>query len=155
MPARKTARKKPANEPPALTTLEAAFCHLLIAERTPEQAAEELGLGPTDATAYMQRRSIATYMKQYRALVMDKMASREALAIGKLKITRESLLLRLYQLSMMPPHETKGNIAGQVEAIREMRDLLGLKFDPKQLPDLLARMTEEELRSMRTPAQPN
>lgn len=142
---RKAAEK--ASKVPAISQIEAAFCHLLIQGKTITAAAEELGLAPADGARYNQRKGVQQYMSHYRAIFAEKVAEYEAAALFKRKITRESIAEHFMALATMPPERTKGSIDGQVEALKAVGDLLGLKFDPKALPGLIGTMTDEQLRA--------
>jgi hypothetical protein len=145
------ATKKSAKTPKKavlLSQVEIAICHeLLGGDKTSAQIAGALGLSLQDVTAIRARKHVQTYMAEYQAIFMNKMADAEARKLLKMNITRDTIAERLYLLSLTPPAETKGSIDGQVTALKELSDLLGLKFDANKLPEALRGMSDEQLRN--------
>lgn len=148
MPRKPTKRKQPAAKAPPLTPLESAFSHLLIAGKNHLEAAAELGLSPEDAVRYNAKGKIHTYVGQYRAIFMERMAAREVDILIKRKITRETIAEKLIALADTPPERTRGSIEGQVKALDSAVALLGFKFDPTKLP--WGSMSDEELKTLET-----
>lgn len=149
MPAAKKKTRKRTPKPaavPHLSQTETMFAHLLIKGQTPEEAAEWMGLSGIQAAAYAGRASVKKYMEHYRALFAQRMVDAEISVLLAKKITRESLAELLFSLAIMPPERTKGSIDGQIKAVVEATQLLGLKFDPTMLPAHLQGLSDEELR---------
>lgn len=137
-------KKKPPVVPP-VTQTEAAFCHLIIQGKTPEEAAEWLGCTAADAQTWQQRPSVRQYIESYRKVFVEKMAEAEVARLVRKQITRESIAEQFMSLALLPPERTRGSVDGQVRALEAVSTLLGLKFDPKLLPAQLQGLTDEQL----------
>jgi hypothetical protein len=153
MPGTKPTRKKRKGTTatvPALNPIETAFAHLVIRGKSAPDAAEELGLAREDGPRYYARKAVQQYLAEYRSVFLQQMAAYEARELVKRKITRETVAARYMELADMPPEMTKGSIDGQVEALKAVSELLGMKFDPAKIPGLLSGMTDEQLREAAT-----
>ena len=112
----------------AITEPEVKFCHLLLAgEHTDAECAELAGFAPTSAKGLKAKPRVQEYLRHYRSQIMSMMANKELDSLIAANVSRNSLLQRAWILANTPPERTRGTITGQVLAIKEMSELLGLK----------------------------
>lgn len=151
-PAKPRAARKPKAKvkAPALTLLEANFCHEIIYGKTPAEAAVALGLEASTGAAYMHRAAVNEYLREFRSYFAQLMAEGEAKKMFKRNITRETIAERYMDLASVPPQMTRDSIEGQVKALEALVALLGLKFDMSKLPGLIGAMSDEELKNYET-----
>ncbi len=146
--AAKTRRPRAAKAPsiPVLSNTETWFCHRYIELGSVKDAAESLGLSEAEGQGLFSRPQVRKYLDSYQTLFIEKMAEARVATLMRKGINRDSIADRYMLLASMPPERTKGSIDGQVDALRAVTELLGIKFDPAKLPGILAAMTEDELK---------
>jgi hypothetical protein len=91
-----------------ITDQEMAFARqVLSGAMTDRQAAEAVGLNPDSAA----------YMLDHRAAVEQQLVQQETDGLRRLKLDREQVLDRLWEIANLSPEMTRGSITGQVKAI--------------------------------------
>lgn len=143
---KKGARDRAKVTPPVLTNTETFFCHSFIEFGTVKAAADRMGISELEGESMLRRPNVRKYLETYQAVFTAKMADAEVSKLMRKGITRETIAEQYMLLSMMPPERTKGSIDGQVEALSNLVDLMGLKFDTKDLPAMLRGMSADQLR---------
>jgi hypothetical protein len=108
--------KNTVNDP--ITDQEMAFAHLILSgAMTDRRAAEAVGLNPETAAYTKSKPRVRAYMIEHRNAVREKLVDLEAEGLRKLKIGRDQILARLWELATLSHEVTRGNIAGQIKAI--------------------------------------
>jgi hypothetical protein len=101
-----------------ITDQESAFARqVLSGTMTDRQAAEAVGLNPDSAAYTKSKPHVRAYMLEHRAAVEQQLAQQEADGLRRLKLDREQVLDRLWELAGLSPEMTRGSISGQVKAI--------------------------------------
>jgi len=101
-----------------ITDQESAFARqVLSGGMTDRQAAEAVGLNPDSAAYTKSKPHVRAYMLEHRAAVEQQLAQQEADGLRRLKLDREQVLDRLWELAGLSPEMTRGSISGQVKAI--------------------------------------
>jgi phage terminase small subunit len=85
------------------------------------QAAIAAGYSPKGA-----RRAGSRLMKKEH--VVAAIEGQRAKASEVAQVTRANVVAQLWQLATLPAQETRGSINGQVRALREISEILGLKI---------------------------
>lgn len=131
---------------PPCNTLELSFCHFVLQGKTYADAARAMGLDPLQGPVYAKRPAVKSYLERYTDRFLDNMAMAETAKFMAAGITRDSIAQRLFFLGNVPAHETRGNIAGQVDALVKLADLMGYTFDQNKIPEALKNLSEDQLR---------
>lgn len=147
MATKRNAPGRPKDGRPVCNHLELAFCHFVMQGKSYTQAALAMGLTERDGDIYAHRANVKAYLERFTDRFLERMAMAETRKMMAAGISRDAVAQQLYYLGCMPPEETKGSIDGQVTALKELAELMGFKFDPKQLPETLRRMSEADLRN--------
>ena len=117
-----------------LTEQETVLIHMCMKYGTkdgPGKAAEALEVPLEDLKKQLRTTRVRNYLQQYQRAFIQRMAQYELEKIAEYGVTRESIISGLYALSLCPPELTKGTVDGQVEALKTIADILGLKFNPR------------------------
>src|ERR1700677_3279053 len=104
---------------------EMAFARLVLSGgMTDRQAAEAVGLNPDSAAYIKSKPTVRDYMLQHRAAVQQQVVqqetdlSRRAVeGLHRLKLDREQVLNRLWEIANLSPEMTRGSVTGQVKAL--------------------------------------
>ena len=135
-----------------ITEQEIKYAHLLMCGKHTDMAAAELaGFNRNFASRLKFKPRVQQYMLLYRTQFATMMANQELAAIRKFDISRTSLIQLNWTLANLPPERTRDTISGQVEASREVAELLGLHLKPE---GNLKGMTDEQLREYLLPKGP-
>jgi hypothetical protein len=120
-----------------ITDQEMRFAHLILEGRlTDREAAEAVGISPGQAAYVKGKPRVRDYMASRRASVTAAIVQHESAVLTENNIGREQIIVRLYELGMLSPEKTNGNITGQVRALDSLRDMLGLVGpQPGEKPD--------------------
>jgi hypothetical protein len=101
-----------------ITDQEMAFARLVLSgAMTDRQAAEAVGLNPDSAAYTKAKPRVRAYMLEHRAAVEQQLVQQEADGLHRLKLDREQVLDRLWEIANLSPEMTRGSITGQVKAI--------------------------------------
>jgi hypothetical protein len=108
-----------------ITDQEIAFARLVLSgAMTDRQAAEAAGLNPDSAAYTKAKPRVRAYMLEHRAAVEKQLVQQEADlsrravdGLHRLKLDREQVLDRLWEIANLSPEMTRGSITGQVKAI--------------------------------------
>jgi hypothetical protein len=122
-----------------LTREEQACVHLSM-EESREKAAVRLGWTLAQVMGCLAQPHVKLYAIEYRAVFMNVLARRRAASLLKVGVTRSSVQERLMDIAMMDPDRTKGSVDGQVKALTQLANILGMTKD-----DPLKDKTDEEL----------
>jgi hypothetical protein len=101
-----------------ITDQESAFARLVLSgTMTDRHAAEAVGLNPDSAAYTKSKPHVRAYMLEHRAAVEQQLVQQEADGLHRLKLDREQVLDRLWEIAKLSPETTRGSITGQVKAI--------------------------------------
>jgi hypothetical protein len=101
-----------------ITDQESAFARqVLSGGMTDRQAAEAVGLNPDSAAYTKSKPRVRAYMLQHRAAVEQQLVQQEADGLHRLKLDRDQVLDRLWEIANLSPEMTRNSVAGQVKAI--------------------------------------
>jgi hypothetical protein len=101
-----------------ITDQESAFARLVLSGgMTDRQAAEAVGLNPDSAAYTKSKPRVRAYMLQHRAAVEQQLVQQEADGLHRLKLDRDQVLDRLWEIANLSPEMTRNSVAGQVKAI--------------------------------------
>jgi hypothetical protein len=101
-----------------ITDQEIAFAHLVLSgAMTDRQAAEAVGLNPDSAAYTKAKPRVGAYMLEHRAAVQQQRAQQDAKGQHRLKLDREQVLDRLWEIANLSPEMTRGSVTGQIKAL--------------------------------------
>src|ERR1700682_5188158 len=87
-----------------ITDQEMAFAHLIMSgTMNDRRAAEAVGLNPDTAAYTKAKPRVRAYMIEHRAAVKEKLVDQEADGLRKLKLGRDQILDRLWELATLSP----------------------------------------------------
>jgi hypothetical protein len=125
-----------------LTNDELTCVHISM-KTSREEAAKRLNWALAKVRKTLEQPHVKLYAIQYREKFISVMVNKEITQLVRQGITPTSVQQRLMDLAMLPPDATKGSIDGQVKALTELSNHLGLKKD-----DPLGDKSEEELKAI-------
>lgn len=126
-----------------LTMDERACVHISM-EESREKAAIRLGWTIEQVLDCLKQPHVKMYAIEYQQQFMKSLASNRIKALTKVGINRTAIQERLMQLANLQPSETKGSIEGQVKALTQLANILGLTSKDDDLKD----KTDEELQAI-------
>jgi len=101
-----------------ITDQEMAFARLVLSgAMTDRHAAGAVGLNPDSAAYTKSKPRVRAYMLEHRAAVQQQLVQQEAEGLHQLKLDREQVLARLWEIANLSPEMTRGSITGQVKAL--------------------------------------
>ena len=108
-----------------ITDQEMAFARLVLSGgMTDRHAAEAVGLNPDSAAYTKSKPRVRAYMLEHRAAVQQQLVQQEAdlsrravEGLHRVKLDREKVLDRLWEIANLSPEMTRGSITGQVKAL--------------------------------------
>jgi hypothetical protein len=110
-----------------ITDQEIAFARLLLSgTMTDRQAAEAAGLNPVTASYTKTRPRVRAYMLEHRAAMHERLVQQETEESRRLKLGRERLLARLWDLADMDPEKTRNSLSAQIKALSMIAAIEGL-----------------------------
>src|SRR5258708_38369083 len=110
-----------------ITDQEMAFAHLILTgTMTDRRAAEAVGLNPETAAYTKSKPRVRAYMIEHRAAVRERLVDQEADGLRKLNIGRDQISDRLWELATLSHEQTRGSIAGQIQALSLIPAIQGL-----------------------------
>jgi hypothetical protein len=127
----------------ALTMEELACAHLCV-EYSPEHAAGTLAWDLAAVREVWNRPAVQRYVMESQTVFLHKLASKKIRLLEKVGVTASNIEQRLMQIAMMDPDETKGNVDGQVKALRTLAEMLHLL----EAGDPLKGKTPEQMKAM-------
>lgn len=144
----KKAVKKATRNPSAglLTEETKTFIHLAIKDGE-QKAAAAMGLDAQQVKGMLRLKPVQDYLKQYRHAFLKRMAAYEVGRITRYPVSREDVIGRYWDLAMLAPEETRGNIEGQKMALDGIAELLGMKFSPRDADAFFKDKTPEQLKN--------
>jgi hypothetical protein len=115
-----------------ITGQEIAFAHLVLSgTMTDRRAAETAGLHPDSAAYTKSRPPVHAYIQEHQAAVQQgssSMAPTRPACPGLpwVRVSRDQILDRLWEIAKMNPEITRGSLTGQVKAISMIVAIEGL-----------------------------
>ncbi len=101
-----------------ITDQEIAFARLVLTgTMTDRQAAEAVGLNPDSAAYTKSKPHVRAFMLEHRAAVQQQLVQQDTEELHRLKLSREQVLDRLWEIANLSPEMTRGSITGQVKAL--------------------------------------
>jgi hypothetical protein len=101
-----------------ITDQEMAFARLILSgAMTDRRAAEAVGLNPDSAAYTKSKPRVRAYMLEHRAAVQQQLVQQEADGQLRLKLEREQVLARLWEIAYLSPEMTRNSVTGQVKAL--------------------------------------
>lgn len=101
------------------------FCDSMARMDSPTKAAAEIGLNERYAFRLLKKPEVQKEIAKRREKKQDALDKQEA---KKIVIDRESVVIKLWELANMDAFETNKTIAGQVKALAEIAEILGMKI---------------------------
>jgi hypothetical protein len=98
------------------------------------RAAEAVGLNPDTASYTKSKPRVRAYMIEHRAAVEDRLVDQEVGGLRKLKLGRDQILDRLWELANLSSEATRGSITGQMKALSMIVAIEGLIPDRRSSP---------------------
>src|SRR5580704_17209923 len=118
-----------------ITDQEIAFAHLVLSgTMNDRRAAEAVGLNPDTAAYTKSKPRVRAYMIEHRAAVRERLVDQEADGLRTLKLGRDQILARLWELANLSHEATRGIIAGQIKALAMIVSIEGLIPDRRFSP---------------------
>lgn len=145
--------RAPRKEPP-LGQVETLFCHLVMkgdgttnTNQTKRivEAGKKCGYTAEESNRVYHRKPVQKYIETYRDRLMIEMVKSEVRLMHKQGYTKDYVLSRLDDLSLIPVEKTRGSIAGQVAALAEMGKIMGLVSAPKNPDEFFKGRSIEEM----------
>ena len=128
----------------SILTMEEKACVLIAIEKDKESAAIDLGMTIRQVEEIMDSPQVRLYLQKLQAEELVQLAKLKVRSYRKVGISRSAIEQRLYELMMMDPDKTKGNIDGQVKAAAALADKFGFASEK----DPLAGKSPEELKGI-------
>lgn len=115
-----------------LLTMEEKACVLISVEKDQESAAHQLGMTLGEVKKIMDSAPVRLFLQKLQEQEMVELAKVKVRRYRKVGISRTAIEERLFELMMLDPDKTKGNIDGQVKAAASLADKFGYagKVDP-------------------------
>jgi hypothetical protein len=101
---------------------------------TDRQAAEAVGLDPDTASSIKSKPCVQTYMLELSAVMQQQLIQQEAEGLHRQTISREQVLIRLWEIARMSPDITRNSVTGQVKSLSMIVAIEGLVPDRKEKP---------------------
>lgn len=128
-----------------LTVIEKA-CVLIAVEKDPESAALKLDMTVEEVKEIMERAPVKLFLAKLQEKELVELARLKVRKFRQIGLSRGKIEERLFELAMMDPEMTKGNVEGQVKALSVLAD----KFGYANKEDPLAGKTPAELEAIVT-----
>jgi hypothetical protein len=110
-----------------ITDQEVAFAHLVLSgTMTDRQAAEAAGLNPDTAAYTKAKPRVRAYMLEHRAAMHDRLVQQESEQQRRLKLSRERVLARLWEIADLDPDMTRNSMSAQMKALSMIVAIEGL-----------------------------
>ena len=110
-----------------ITDQEIVFVHLVLSgTMTDRQAAEAAGLNPDTAAYTKAKPRVRAYMLEHRAAMHDRLLQQESEEQRRLKLGRERVLARLWEIADLDPDMTRNSMSAQIKALSMIVAIEGL-----------------------------
>jgi hypothetical protein len=110
-----------------ITDQEITFAHLVLSgTMTDRQAAEAAGLNPDTAAYTKAKPRVVAYMLEHRAAMHDRLVQQESEEQRRLKLGRERVLARLWEIADLDPDMTRNSMSAQMKALSMIVAIEGL-----------------------------
>ena len=110
-----------------ITDQEITFAHLVLSgTMTDRQAAEAAGLNPDTAAYTKAKPRVRAYMLEHRAAMHDRLLQQESEEQRRLKLSRERVLARLWEIADLDPEMTRNSASAQMKALSMIVAIEGL-----------------------------
>src|SRR5271170_6976171 len=117
-----------------ITDQEITFAHLVLSgTMTDCQAAEAAGLNPDTAAYTKAKPRVRAYMLEHRADMHDRLVQQESEEQRRLKLGRERVLARLWEIADLDPEMTRNSASAQMKALSMIVAIEGLIPDRRAL----------------------
>jgi hypothetical protein len=101
-----------------ITDQEIAFALLILSGTiTDRQAAQAVGLNPDTAAYTKAKPRVVAFMHEHRAAVRDRLLQQESEEQRRLKLGRERVLARLWEIADLDPDMTRNSMSAQIKAL--------------------------------------
>lgn len=127
-----------------LLTMEEKACILIAVEKDQETAALKLDMTLDEVKAIMASAPVKLFLAKLQEKELEELAKVKVRKFRQLGISRTKIEERLFELAMMDPEHTKGNVEGQVKALSVLAD----KFGYAKAEDPLAGKSPDELKAI-------
>jgi hypothetical protein len=115
-----------------ITDQEIAFAHLVLAGKlTDRDAAEAVGISPSQAAYVKGKARVKEYMAAHRASVRAGLVHHEVNALAEFNIGREQILAKWWEFATIDPKLTGYNTSGQSKALDSLWKALGFESSNK------------------------
>jgi hypothetical protein len=110
-----------------ITDHEITFANLVLSGSiTDRQAAETAGLNPDTAAYTKAKPRVRAYMLEHRAAMHDRLLQQESEEQRRLKLGRERVLARLWEIADLDPDMTRNSMSAQMRALSMIVAIEGL-----------------------------
>jgi hypothetical protein len=110
-----------------ITDQEIAFALLILSgTMTDRQAAEAVRLNPDTAAYTKAKPRVVAFMHEHRAAVRDRLVQQESEDQRRLKLGRERVLARLWEIADLDPDMTRNSMSAQIKALSMIVAIEGL-----------------------------
>jgi hypothetical protein len=110
-----------------ITDQEIAFALLILSgAMTDRKAAEAVRLNPETAAYTKAKPRVVAFMHEHRAAVRDRLAQQESEEHRRLKLGRERVLARLWEIADLDPEMTRNSASAQMKALSMIVAIEGL-----------------------------
>ena len=110
-----------------ITDQEITFADLVLSgTMTDRQAAEAAGLNPDTAAYTKAKPRVRDYMLEHRAAMHDRLLQQESEEQRRLKLGRERVLARLWEIADLDPDMTRNSMSAQIKALTMIVAIEGL-----------------------------
>ena len=110
-----------------ITDQEITFADLVLSgTMTDRQAAEAAGLNPDTAAYTKAKPRVQAYMLEHRAAMHDRLVQQESEEQRRLKLGRERVLARLWEIADLDPDMTRNSMSAQIKALTMIVAIEGL-----------------------------
>jgi hypothetical protein len=117
--------KNQASDP--ITDQEIAFALLILSgTMTDRQAAQAVGLNPDTAAYTKAKPRVVAFMHEHRAAVHERLVQQESEEQRRLKLGRERVLARLWEIADLDPDMTRNSMSAQIKALSMIVAIEGL-----------------------------
>jgi hypothetical protein len=106
---------------------EIAFASLILSgTMTDRRAAEAVGLNPDSAAYTKSKPRVRAYMLEHRAAVEQQLVEQDTQELRRFNVSRDQVLIRLWDIANMDPERTRNSMSAQVKAISMIVAIEGL-----------------------------
>jgi hypothetical protein len=110
-----------------ITDQEIAFALLILSgTMNDRQAAQAVGLNPDTAAYTKAKPRVVAFMHEHRAAVHERLVQQESEEVRRLKLGRERVLARLWEIADLDPDMTRNSMSAQIKALSMIVAIEGL-----------------------------